>query len=94
MSVDHSPFACTGKAGCVGGIHEVPPIDSFPLLAWRGNHPKFGDKVFLCDQTASADEIALALAETPDISVLASRFGTTDEHVSQAIAYSVKTGLA
>ena len=56
-------------------------------MAWSGN------KVHTEDGAASVEDVALALIETPDFAALAARFGTSEEHVAQAIAYAVKAGF-
>ncbi len=94
MGLSFSDLPCKGKGECSGGVHVVPPIDEFPLLAWRGDDAKFDDKVFTSDYAVSVDEIMAALVETSDIRVLASRFGTTKEHVAQAVAYMAKVRTA
>lgn len=82
-----------GEASCVGGKHPDPPLDDFPLLAWSRSHPVHGSKVFTEDAAASVEDLAVALAETPDLVALAARFGTTDAHAAQAIAYAVRAGF-
>ncbi len=94
MGVGFGDLPCKGKGECSGGVHAVPPIDEFPLLAWRGDDAKFGDSVFTSDYAASADEIMAELAKNGDIAVIADRFGTTQEHVVQAIAFMAKTRTA
>ncbi len=79
-----------GTGSCVGGRHPEPPIDKHPLLCWAVSHPKHGSKVFTEDGAASVEEIAVAACETPDYAALAARFGTTADHVAQAVDYAVK----
>ena len=92
--VSLSKVKVSGKGHCNGGANPHPPFHDYPLLAWTHlGHPKHGDGVFTEDQKASVEEIALALAATPDIAALAAKFGTSEEHVSQAIAYATKAGF-
>ncbi len=90
---DLARFTITGTGSCVGGKHPDPPLDGFPKLAWMVSHPVHGSKVFTEDQKASVEDIAIAACETPDYEALASRFGTSAEHISQAVAYAVKAGF-
>lgn len=84
----------SGKGTCEGGVNPHPPLHDYPLLAWSSvGHPKFKDGVFTEDQKASVEEIALALPTTPNIDSLAAKFGTTKEHVNQAINYAIKAGF-
>ena len=79
-----------GTGACVGGKHPEPPIDKHPLLCWAVSHPKHGAKVFTEDQAASVEDIAIAACETPNLDALAARFGTTPEHVRQAVDYALQ----
>jgi hypothetical protein len=63
-----------------------PPIDAHPLLVWTGGEVKTEDG------KATAEDIGLAAMEMPDLDTLAKQFGTTPDHVSQAIDYAVKAG--
>lgn len=85
-------YSIVGTATCVGGKHPDPPLDGFPKLVWMVSHPVHGSRVFTEDQAASVEQIALAACETPSFDAIAARFGTTHEHVSQAIAYALKAG--
>jgi hypothetical protein len=69
-----------GFATCTGGDDPDPPIHDYPLLVWVGG------EVRTEDGAASVDEIAVA--GTSDIRALADRFGTTPEHVMQALDYA------
>jgi len=91
--VDLSKVKVSGTADCVGGKHPDPPLDRFPLLAWAVKHPRHGSDVFTEDGAASVQTIALAACETPDYGALAARFGTTAEHVRQAIDYALTAGF-
>jgi hypothetical protein len=86
-------FTVKGEGSCVGGKHPDPPLDKFPRLAWTVSHPRHGSKVFTEDQAAAVEDIALAACETPDYEALAARFGTTPEHVRQAIDYALSAGF-
>jgi hypothetical protein len=89
--IDKSYITCHGTGTCVGGQKSDIPHLKFPFLVWGGNHPRYGSKAFTEDGAASVEDIALAACETPDYVVLASRFGTTPEHVRQAVDYAVAT---
>ncbi len=86
-------FTVKGDATCVGGRYPDHPLAGFPRLAWMAPHPAYGHKVFIDDQKATVEDIALAACETPDYEALAARFGTTTAHISDAIAYAVKVGF-
>lgn len=84
----------TGKGTCDGGVHPAPPLHDYPLLAWcHTGHPVHAKSVFTSDQKASVNAIAMALPTTPDFSNLAKKFGTDEEHVRQAVAYAIRTGV-
>jgi hypothetical protein len=92
--VTTSPLKVTGKGHCKGGVNPHPPFHDYPLLAWTHlGHPQHGDNVFTEDQKASVHDIALAVAETPNHEAVAAKFGTTVEHVNQAVAYACKSGF-
>jgi len=86
-------FVVQGDGSCVGGKHPDPPLDKFPRLAWMVSHPRHGSKVFTEDQAATVEDIAMTACETPDHEALAARFGTTAEHVRQAIDYALAAGF-
>ena len=86
-------FTVKGKGSCVGGKHPDLPLDQFPRLAWMVSHSRHGSKVFTEDQAASVEDIALAACETPDYEALAARFGTTADHIGEAVDYAVKAGF-
>ncbi len=79
-----------GTASCLGGKHPDPPIDKHPLLCWMVSHPRHGSKVFTEDQAAAVEDIALDVPLHPTFKALAAKFGTTEEHVRQAIDYAIK----
>ncbi len=83
----------TARANSVGGVDPDPPIHDFPLLAWSPTHPVHGDVVFTEDQRASVHDVAIACAEMPSFAAVAAKFGTTEEHVSQAFHYAFKAGF-
>jgi hypothetical protein len=94
MNVELSSLKCTGKGHCHGGKTPHPPLHDYPLLAWTHHgHEKHGDGVFTEDGKASVEEIAMALPEMPSLEALAAKFGTTEEHVSQAVNYALKAGF-
>ena len=88
--VDVSNLKLIGSASCLGGKHPDPPLHGMPLLGWQVWHEKHGNQVFTEDGAASVQDIAIAACETPNYEALASRFGTTPDHVSQAVEYAVR----
>lgn len=84
-------FVVKGDGSCVGGKFPDHPLLAYPKLAWMNDHERHGHKVFIEDQAATVEDIALAACETPDFEILATRFGTTAEHIRQAIDYAVAT---
>ena len=93
VKVDLDTVRVTGEGSCVGGRHPDPPLDGYPRLAWMVSHPVHGSRVFTEDGKASVEQIGLAVAETPNLDALAARFGTTADHVAQAIDYALKAGF-
>lgn len=88
--VDVSNLKLIGNASCMGGKFPDPPLSGFSLLAWSVWHEKHGNQVFTEDGAASVQDIAIAACETPNYEALAARFGTTTEHVAQAIEYALR----
>lgn len=77
-----------GFASCVGGENPDPPIHDYPLLVWVGG------EVRTEDGRASVAEVVRATAGGASIEAVASRFGTTPDHVRQAVDYeSFAAGL-
>jgi hypothetical protein len=94
MKVDFAGVTATGKGSCHGGVHPHPPFHDYHFLAWmHTGHPRHGMQVFLEDQTASVEEIATEFATTHDLAGTAAKFGTTEEHVQQAVAYALRAGF-
>lgn len=91
--LDGQTLRVVGQASCVGGKHPDPPLDGFPLLCWAVSHPVHGLKVFTEDGAATVEDIAIAAATSANLDAVASQFGTTADHVSQAIDYAVKAGF-
>jgi hypothetical protein len=92
--IEFEKLKVKGEGFCIGGKHPDPPLDAFPLLAWSQDHPVFGRMtVHTEDGKASVEQIALALCELPDVAALADRFGTSSDHVDQAIAYATSAGF-
>ncbi len=92
--IDFSGLKATGKGTCHGGAHPHPPFHDYPLLAWmHEGHQRHGKLVFTEDQKASVEEVALAFAAKPDLASVAAQFGTTQEHVRQAVAYAAKASF-
>jgi hypothetical protein len=93
-SVEIGKLHCTGKGFCTGGRHPSPPLHGHGLLCWTHlKHPKFGFGVYLEDQSASVEQVALELAVTPELGAIAAKFGTSATHVAQAIDYAIKANL-
>jgi hypothetical protein len=91
--IDISDLKAHGEGFCAGGHHPDPALDAYPLLCWSAAHPRFGEMVVhLSDQKASVHDVATAIAEYQSIDALASRFGTDEAHVSQAIDYAIACG--
>ena len=82
-----------GTGSCVGGKYPDPVIDRLSPLVFDPFLTKHPGKVSLEDGSASVEDVALALAVLPDLESLAAKFGTTPEHVRQAIDYAVKAGF-
>lgn len=91
--IELSTLKIAGEASCVGGKHPDPPLDSYPLLTWSPRHERHGAKVCTEDGKASVEAIALAAVETQDYDRLASLFGTTPDHVAQAVDYAIEAGF-
>ncbi len=92
-NVQLAKLKVVGTGSCVGGKYPDPPIDGFHLLVFDPFLTKHPGKVSLEDGSASVEDVAVALAVLPDLESLAARFGTTPEHVRQAIDYAVKAGF-
>jgi hypothetical protein len=94
LKVDFTGVTAKGKGSCHGGVHPHPPFHDYHLLAWmHAGHDRHGMQVFLEDQTASVEEIATEFAAGQVVAAVAAKFGTSDEHVRQALAYAVKAGF-
>ncbi len=92
--VKTAPLRVTGKGHCHGGVNPHPPFHDYSLLAWTHNgHEVHDDHVFTEDQKASVHDIAHAVAKNPNYEAVAALFGTTVEHVRQAVDYAVKAGF-
>jgi hypothetical protein len=81
-----------GEGSCIGGKHPDPPLDNFPLLCWMPSHPQFGSMVFLEDGKASVEQVALSIVQLLSYNAVALYFGTTPEHVTQAVTYANLAG--
>ena len=88
-----TPGNVLSNAFCIGGEHPEPPLHDYSLLAWAPKHEKFGKDVFTEDQKATVSEIAAEFAVSPNIKAIAQKFGTSELHVGQAIAYAAKAGF-
>lgn len=87
--VETVKLIAAGVGTCTAGDHPNPPLDDYPLLAWTKDHGKFGYMVVhLEDQKASVEQIALALSENSSYEAVASKFGTSADHVDQAARYA------
>jgi hypothetical protein len=83
----------TGVGFSTGGKHPSPPLHGYSLLCWsHAGHPKFGHGVFLEDGKASVEQVAKELTVNPNLDAITAKFGTSVEHVSQAVDYAVKAG--
>ena len=91
-NVTGSKFVVSGDASCLGGSSPEVPLDGFTLLAWAISHPVHGSKVFTEDGKASVEDIAMAFVEHPSAEAVAGRYGTTEDHVVQAIDYAATAG--
>jgi hypothetical protein len=91
--VEFEKLKIKGEAFCIGGQHPTQPIDKYPMLAWLYDHPKFGRMtVFLEDHSASVEQVALALVELHAFDAVAKKFGTSLDHVEQAVKYAEESG--
>lgn len=88
--INFDDFKAEAFGTCEGGHHPDPPIDAYPLLAWSALHPAHGSMVVHTeDGKASVHDIAVAACEIHSVEALAAKFGTTEQHVDQAIRYAV-----
>lgn len=93
-AIDLANVKVTGSGTCSGGAHHHPPFHDYPLLAWcHAGHEVHGLGVFTEDQKASVEAIAVAVAANPNYEAVAAQFGTTSDHVSQAVDYAIKAGF-
>jgi hypothetical protein len=83
--VEHKPIVAKGTGTSEGGFRPDPPMDEFPLLVWVSGEAR------LEDGRASVEEVAVAAATNPHLDAVAAQFGTTTDHVAQAVAYAGKT---
>lgn len=79
-----------GTADCVGGLHPEPPIHDYSLLVYAP--AQYGVGVWTEDGKASVDQISAAIVELLTMEAVAARFGTTVDHVAQAVDYALKAG--
>ncbi len=93
MEATTKPGIRFANASCMGGQHPEPPLHDYSLLAWNPNHEKFGSTVFTEDQKASVADVVTEFAVNPNIGAIAEKFGTSELHVGQAIAYASKAEL-
>lgn len=81
---------CEGKATVLHKPDAVR-LDGYPHLVYApGQH---GPGIRTEDNGTPVANIASAAAETPDYAALATRFGTTADHVADAIRYAVEAGF-
>ena len=80
-----------GFGTCVGGIVPNPSVDGFPLLVYAPAH--YGDDVYTEDGQVSVRAVAAAFIETLNPVVVAQKFGTTLDHVTEAVKYARKAGF-
>jgi hypothetical protein len=90
-SITLAPACVVATGECVGGERLDPPLDGFPLLAHDPG--TFGKEVHTEDGRASVREIAIVFVHTLNAEAVAAKFGTTVDHVIQAVDYARKAGL-
>lgn len=78
----------TGAAHAEPGSQPVPPIIDFPLLVW--SPLQWGEDVYTEDGKASVAQIVQAMLKLLDFDAVAARFGTTTDHVEQALDYALR----
>ncbi len=87
MSDANTPFSlivCEGKGSCEGGGQPSPPIEKFPLLVYSDGEVRTED---------GKATVAEVIKHLGSISMIAGHFGTTEEHIDQAICYAWRSGL-
>jgi hypothetical protein len=89
--IDLKEIRVTGTATVLAKPGAVK-LDDYPLLVYAPR--QHGDGIRTEDSGAAVAEIATAAAETPDLAALAARFGTTTNHVVDAIRYALDAGYA
>lgn len=80
-----------GVAHAENGTQPDPPIVDFPLLAWAPS--QWGNEVYTEDGKASIDQIVESILKLLDFEAVADRYGTTADHVEQAVAYASEAGF-
>lgn len=66
-------------------------LDGFPLLVHApGQH---GPGIRTEDNGTPVEDLCLAAAENPNLDAVAARFGTTVNHLLQALDYAAKAGF-
>jgi len=78
-------FAVTHKPGAVR-------LDAYPLLAYAP--AQHGPGIRTEDKGIPVADIVAKVAELPSFDALAAHFGTTADHVAQALAYAVEVSPA
>ena len=76
-----------GTAFCEGGYDPHPALKLFPFLVYVPGHPVHGDRVHTEDGRVSVEEIGMSASLITDNEALATKLGTTPEHVRQALSY-------
>lgn len=76
-----------GKGVCEGGFDPHPALKLFPYLAFVPGHPVHGNEVHTEDGKVSVETIGVVAAMVSDDRSLADMYGTTPEHVRQALSY-------
>lgn len=76
-----------GKGGCEGGFDPHPALRLFPYLSYVPGHPVHGNQVQTEDGRVSVTELGIASSLITDNQALADKYGTTIEHVRQALSY-------
>jgi uncharacterized protein (DUF433 family) len=81
-------------SGDVAALHKPGAVrlDDYPRLVYApGQH---GPGIRTEDNGTPVEDVAGAVAETPDYAALAAKFQTTPEHVAEAVRYAVAAGYA
>lgn len=78
-------LSCLHKPGAVR-------LDGYPRLVYAP--AQHGREVRTEDHGVKVSDIVVAFAATPDPETVAAAFGTSPEHVAEAVRYAVEAGAA